>query len=176
MTTLEWPASQLVARVLVLLGPTVALGAAIAADLEPPGWFAVLVVALALGWALLPDTVLGTLVLALVVGWWGAVGSGDLPAAAIPAGAALLTAHVAATVVSYGPPELVLDASVVRLWLGRGAALAAAAPLVWLLAVLLRGQPEPPGVWVAAMVAVVVAAVIAAVAFGPPQEEPAGDA
>jgi hypothetical protein len=64
----------------------------------------------------------------------------------------------------------------VRLWLTRAAALAAAAPLVWLLAALLRGQPEPPGVWVAAMVAIVIAAVIAAVAFGAPQEEPSVDA
>ncbi len=39
-----------------------------------------------------------------------------------------------------------------------------------MLAVLVRDQPEPPGVWIAAMVAVVVAAVLATVAFAPPQE------
>lgn len=176
MRFLEWPTSQLLARMLVLFGPPGALAAAVAADLPPPGWYAALVVGLALGWALLPETVLGTLSLALVVGWWGAAGSGDLPAEAIPAAAALLVAHVAATVVSYGPPELALDRAVVRLWLTRAAALAAAAPLVWVLAALLRGRPEPPGVWIAAMVAIVIAAAIAAVAYGAPQEDPTVDA
>ena len=172
---LEWPAAQLGARAVILLGPVLGLAAAAAADIPPPGWFAALVVALALGWALLPESVLGTMALALVVAWWGAAGLGDLPAAAMPAAVALLAAHLAAVVVSYGPPELELDAPTVRLWLTRGAALCAAAPGVWLLAEVMRGRPEPPGVWVAAMVAIVVAAVIAAVAFGPPQEEPAGD-
>lgn len=176
MKLLEWPTSQLLARLLVLFGPSVALAAAVAADLAPPGWYSALVVALALGWALLPETVIGTLAMALVVGWWGAAGSGDLPGETIAAAAALLVAHVAATVISYGPPELALDRAVVRLWLTRGATLAAVAPLVWLLAALLRGQPEPPGVWIAAMVAIVVAAAIAAVAFGAPQEDPTVDA
>ena len=51
-----------------------------------------------------------------------------------------------------------------------------AAPVVWMLAVLLRDQPEPPGVWIAGMVAIVVAAIVAAVAFGLPEEEPVGEA
>ena len=176
MRALEWPASQLVARVLVLLGPVVGVAAAAAAGIPPPGWFAALVAALALGWACLPESVLGTMALAIVVAWWGAAGLDGLPPEAMLAALGLLTAHVAAVLVAYGPPELVVDAPTARLWLTRGATLLGAAPVVWLLAVVLRGESEPPGVWIAAMVAIVVAAVIAAVAFGPPQEEPAGGA
>ena len=64
-------------------------------------------------------------------------------------------------VTAYGPPEMAVDAPTVRLWVTRGAAVFGAAPIVWMLAVLVRDQPEPPGVWIAAMVAVVVAAVLA---------------
>ena len=40
-----------------------------------------------------------------------------------------------------------------------------AVPAVWLLATTLEGQPEPPGVWVAGLVAGVVVCAVAATAL-----------
>ena len=171
MSALQWPLSQLVPRLLMLLGPLVGLVAAAAADEPPPGFFTALVVVLAVGWVFMPESVLGTLCLAMVLIWWAVTADvRGLPAEALVAALGLLVAHVAAIVTAYGPPEMALDTPTLRLWLTRGAAVFVAAPVVWMLAVLLRDQPEPPGVWIAAMVAVVVAAVLAAVAFVPPQE------
>lgn len=175
MTVLGWPISQVLARALILLGPVVGLLAAVGADVPPPGWVAALVLALAVGWAFMPESLLGTLCLALVVAWWGVADLVGLPAEALVAALGLLVAHVAAVVSAYGPPEIAVDAPTARLWLTRGALVFGAVPVVWVFAVVLRDQPEPPGVWIAAMVAVVVAAVVAAVAFGIPQE-PARDA
>lgn len=170
MTILGWPVSQVVARALMLLGPVVGLLAAALADVPPPGWVVALVVAMALGWAFMPESLFGTLCLALVLAWWGVADLAALPPEALIAAAALLIAHVAAVVASYGPPEMALDGPTLRLWFGRGALVLIAAPVVWALAVVLRDQPEPPGVWVAAMVAIAVAGVVATLAFTPPRE------
>jgi hypothetical protein len=176
MRALDWSPSQLVARLLVLLGPMVALFAATAADAPPTGWLAVLVLGLSLGWACYPESGVGTLALGLVLFWWVRSDQTDLSAALLIAALALLVAHIAALLAAYGPPEMAVDAPTARLWLTRGAALFVAAPVVWLLALLLRDQPEPPGVWIAGMVAIVVAAIVAAVAIGLPEEDPVGEA
>lgn len=170
-----WPLSQVAVRALVLLGPLTALAAAAAADVPPPGWVAALVVALAVGWAFLPESLLGTLCLAVVLAWWGVADLTTVPPEALVAALALLVAHVAAVAAAYGPPEMAVDGATARLWLVRGTLVFLAAPAVWVLVVLVRDQPEPPGVWIAGMAAVVVAAVVAAVAFGAPGE-PARDA
>jgi hypothetical protein len=170
MTILGWPASQVLSRVLMLLGPVVALVAAALADVAPPGWVAALVVAMAIGWVFMPESLIGTLCLALVLGWWGVAELETLPPESLVAAVALLTAHVAAVVASYGPPDMAIDGPTLRLWFRRGALVMIAAPAVWLLAVVLRDQPEPPGVWIAAMVAIAVAGVVATLAFMPPQE------
>ena len=172
MSALTWPASQLVGRLLMFLGPVAGLFAAAGAGIAPPGWFAALVVVMAVGWAYFAESMFGTLCLALVLAWWGSAGLTDLPAEALVAALGLLVAHVAAVVVSYGPPEMEVDGPVARLWLGRGAAVFVAAPMVWLLTELLEGRPEPRGVWIAAMVALVAAAGVAAAAFGPIEEGP----
>lgn len=176
MSAFEWPVSQLVARLLVLAGPVAGLVAAGAAGIPPPGWWAALVVALSIGWAFSTESMLGTLSLALVLAWWGVADLSGLPAEALVAALGIVVAHVAALVASYGPPQLAVDAPTARLWLLRGGLVFLAAPIVWLVAVLLEGRPEPPGVWIAAMVAVVVAAGIAAAAYGATTEEQVRDA
>jgi hypothetical protein len=120
----------------------------------------------------MPESLLGTLCLAMVLAWWGIADFRAVPAEALVAALGILVAHVAAVVTAYGPPEMAIDTPTARLWLTRGAAVFTTAPIVWMLAALMRDQPEPPGVWIAAMVAVVVAAILATVAFAPPQERP----
>ncbi len=176
MSALEWSASQLVARLLILLGPVVGMVAAAAAGAPPPSWAIALVLMLSFGWAFYPESVFGPLTLALVLAWWGRAALTDLPAEMVVAALALLVAHLAALLTAYGPPEMAIDGPTVRLWVTRGAMVFITAPAVWLLAVLLRDQPEPPGVWIAGMVAIVVAAIVAAVAFGVPEEEPVSEA
>ena len=50
-----------------------------------------------------------------------------------------------------------------RRWLRRGAAVGAAAPLVWLVAVSVDGRAEASGIWVMGLAVAVAAAVLAAV-------------
>jgi hypothetical protein len=176
MSALEWSVSQLVARLLILLGPVVGMVAAAAAGAPPSGWAIALVLMLSFGWAFYPESAFGTMSLVLVLAWWGRSDLEELPAEMLVAALALLVAHLAALLTAYGPPEMVIDGQTVRLWVNRGAAVFVTAPVVWMLAVVLRDQPEPPGIWIAGMVAIVVAAVVAAVAFGIPEEEPVGEA
>ena len=116
MSRVGWPLSQLVARLLMLLGPLVGLVAAAAAEVPPPGWVTALVVVLAVGWVFMPESVLGTLCLAMVLAWWGVADISGLPAEALVAALGLLVAHVAAVVTAYGPPEMAVDTPTVRLW------------------------------------------------------------
>ena len=51
----------------------------------------------------------------------------------------LLVLHLACTLASLGPPQLVLERATFRLWAGRGALLLAVTALVWLGARLLGG-------------------------------------
>jgi phosphatidylglycerophosphate synthase len=101
----------------------------------------------------------------LVLAWWGISVDGGVPLAAVLAAGGLLTAHVAALVASYGPGDLPVDGDVARTWLGRALLVFLIAPVVWLLATVLRDQPEPPGIWLAGLVAAIAAALVASVAF-----------
>jgi len=175
MTAGRWPASQLVVRAVVLVGPVLALAMMVPAGSTPSPWVFLLVTGLAAGWAWRPESVLGTLGLTVVLGWWVRADLG-VPAEALVAAVGLLAAHVAALVAAYGPPRLVVGAATARLWLARAGALFVAAPVVWLLSRLLEDRSEPPGVWIAAMVAVVVGSVVAALAYGSTQEDPVREA
>ena len=99
-----------------------------------------------------------------------ALGDG-LSAWALPAAAALLAAHVAALLAGYGPDALGVDAATVRLWVGRAGAAFLLAPVVLLVAAVLRGRPESPAAWAAGLVVALVAALAAtlALAAGAPQ-------
>ena len=132
----------------------------------------VLVAALSAGAAAYPESLLGTLALSVVVVWWAVAAGGEVPVSAVPAAVLLLVAHLAAHLLSHGPRVLAPDRWLVLTWVRRGALVALAAPGVWLLAALVRDQPEPPGLWVAALVAAVAGCLVAgaAVAVG---EEPA---
>jgi hypothetical protein len=156
---------QLVLRVLVLGGPLVALLSTGLVGVVPAGWLIALVAALAVAFAAMPDSPFGTAVMAVVLAWWGISLRDGLHPQAILAAAGLVTAHVAAVLASYGPATMPLDRAVTRLWVVRGAAVLLAAPAVWVVAVLLRDQPEPPGIWVAGLAAACVATLVAAVSF-----------
>ena len=157
----DWSRGQWLLRSVVLLGPLLALVARWPSD-PPRLWLILLTAALAAGWAVAPESVVGAVTL-LVVGFsWVAGTTGDLPAGAVVAGVAMLAAHLAALVASYGPDTLPVSANVVRLWLWRGSGVALVAPLVWLAALAVRDVPGSGTVWLLGLAVALSVTVVAA--------------
>ena len=159
----ELSRSQLVLRALVLLGPVVAVLAAGPAGHWAPWWVLAPVVALAAGFAALPESPLGAAAMLAVLIWWAAALDDGLHPAVLVAAAALLVSHVASVLASYGPGEMPVDPALARLWVRRGVLTLLGVPLVWGLALALRGEPEEPGIWLVGVTAGLVATVVAAV-------------
>ena len=122
----------------------------------------------------MPESPLGTAVLGLVVVWW-ALALDDVDGVPVEVlsrpRSSCSPRTCSAVVLSYGPAGMPLDAAVLRRWLRRGPAARRAAPLVWLVAVAVDGQPEPPGIWVAGLAAAVVVCVVAATAVACAEDE-----
>ena len=95
---------------------------------------------------------------------WVAGTDGDLPSGAVLAAVAMLAAHLAALVASYGPDALPVSANVVRLWLWRGLGVALVAPLVWLAALAVREVPGSGTVWLLGLAVALSVTVVAAAA------------
>jgi hypothetical protein len=154
---------RLALRAVLLVAPLLAL-ICTGPDEWPHGWFVALMLALSVGFAAMPESMLGSACLGLVVVWWSLAVRDGVPLTAIPAAALLLAAHVASLLLSYGPPALPIGRGVLRLWLRRAVTVGVAAPLVWAVAVVVDGQPEPPGIWVAGLGCAIVVCVVAAAA------------
>ena len=142
-----------VCRALVAGLPLVAVACTTGAGEAAPLWFFVLVGLISLGWAAFPESAAGVVALFLPIAWWGVGLRDGIDPWALPAAAALLLAHVAAVLVSYGPPELPVDAATARLWARRALWTFLAVPLTYGLAVWVRGEPAPTGTWVVGLAA-----------------------
>jgi len=158
-------AGQWLLRALVAAMPVLAVLCTIGAGGAAPVWFVVLVAVLGLGWAAYPESAAGVAVLVLVLAWWGIGLRDGLDPWAVPATAAILTAHLAAVVSAYGPAQLPVDPPVARLWVRRGLAVFVPAPLLLLVATWLRGSPEPDGIWVLGLAGAFLAIVAASATF-----------
>jgi hypothetical protein len=161
---------RLLLRGVIVVAPVLALLAARPADL-PSGWLVALTVALSVGFAAMPESALGTACLGLVALWW-ALASEGVPVSAIPAALLLLAAHVAAVLLSYGPPALPIGRALLGRWVRRALAVGLAVPLVWLVAVVVDDEPEPPGIWVSGLVCAVVVCLVAATAVTTGEDQP----
>jgi hypothetical protein len=159
----EWSRGQWLLRLVVLLGPLVALVARWPSD-PPPVWLVLLTAALAAGWAAAPESVVGAVTLVLVAFSWVAGPGGDLPSGAVLAAVAMLAAHLAALVASYGPDALPASAPVVRLWVRRGLGVGLVAPLVWLVALAVRELPGSGTVWLLGLAVALSVTLVAGVA------------
>jgi hypothetical protein len=163
----ELSTSQLVLRVVVLLGPVVAVLCTGPAGRWPPWWVLVVVIGLAGGFAVLPESGVGVAVLLVALIWWALALDDGLHPLVLLAAAALLASHVAALLTAYGPGEMPLHRPLLRRWLVRGALVLAVAPVTWGLAVLLRdGGDGEDGVWLMGVAVALVATVAATVAWG----------
>jgi hypothetical protein len=157
----EWTRGQWLLRAVIVLGPLVALAARWPGD-PPPVWLMLLALVLSAGWAVAPESVVGGVTLLLVAFSWVAGANGDLPSGAVLAAVAMLAAHLAALVASYGPDALPVSPSVVRLWVWRGLGVALVAPLVWLAALAVREVPGSGTVWLLGLVVALSVTIVAA--------------
>jgi hypothetical protein len=163
--------SQLVLRALIALGPVVAVLAAGPAGHWPPWWMLAVTIVFAGGFAAFPESPFGVGAILVVLAWWVAGLDDGLHPAVLVAATALLVTQVAAVLASYGPGEMPVEPALLWLWVRRGALALLGVPLVWGLALILRDEPEQPGVWVVGVAAGLVATVAAAVALTARQPE-----
>lgn len=152
-----------ICRALVAALPALAAACTTGAGETAPVWFFVVLGLLGAGWAVFPESAAGAVVLTLVISWWGIGLRDGLDPWALPAAAALLTAHVAAVLLSYGPVELPVDGATARLWVRRAAMVFLVAPLTYGLAVWVRDEPAPGGIWAAGLAAAFAALLAASV-------------
>jgi hypothetical protein len=131
-----------------------------------PSVFVVVVVALAATVsAFRPDHLVVSLTMALVVIWWARHLDTGMPAVVLLVAAALTAAHVAATVLAYGPPTLAVDSRLALLWAARGAVVWVAALVVWGVARTYTGHGTPTLFWLGGLAAALVGSVAAGMAM-----------
>ena len=140
-------AGQWAARAAVAVMPLAALLCLARADDAAPLWLVVVVATTSVYWAAVPESAVGAPVLAVVAVCWGVRTGGDVDPLVLPAAGALLVAHVAAVVASYGPATMHLDGAVVRLWVRRAELVFHPVPAVYLLAVWAEDGSPPAAVW-----------------------------
>jgi hypothetical protein len=157
--------SQLVLRAIVFLGPVVAALATGPAGNWPPVWVAILVVLTAAAASAYPDAPYSTGAGLVAVAWWAIALDDTLPAWILLAGASLVAGHVAGVLASYGPATMPIDRATIVLWVRRGVLVLATVPAAWGLALLLRGEPEQPGIWLLGAAAAFAATVVATAAL-----------
>lgn len=167
---LTLPAAAL--RALLLVLPCAAL--ALALPERPHGVVVVLVVLCSAWWARVPDHLSGAVALALVVAWWTVHDVLDWRVLVV--GVLLLTAHVVATLLSYGPDALAVDPRLAGLWLRRGVLSLVPLPVTWFALRGLDADLAPPWLWMTAAVATgVLLAVTARLMQAEGDDGPLGD-
>lgn len=95
-------------------------------------WGAALVVLLAVGLVLMPDSALPLAWMAAATLLWVASMPDAVDVSVLVAAADLIVVHVACTLAAYGPPELTVPAGLLRLWLARAALMLSSTLLLWL--------------------------------------------
>ncbi|MAS55418.1 hypothetical protein [Nocardioides sp.] len=153
----HWPVSALLLRASMLLAPPAALLVARLAGDAPPVTVTIVVASLSLAFALAPDSGAGLLALGSVVAWWTAVGGDGLHPSVLVAAVLLLLAHVAGLLAAYGPSAVPVDPDLGSLWIGRGALVLLAAPVVWWVARAARGADAQQSLWQAGLLVAVLA-------------------
>ena len=162
----RWSPGQWLLRVVIVVAPLGAVLAGIPAGATPGIVFLLVLLVLALLFALFPASQGGVLVLLTPVVWWAAAPDDPLHPMSMVAAAALLACHVAALLASYGPDRLPLDPILVRLWVRRAVLLMLPVPVVWAAADVLAGEKGRPAVWVSGLAIACVAALVSTTVFG----------
>jgi hypothetical protein len=141
-----------------------ALFAGVGVGDTPPVVLVVLVVMGALLSVFRPEHLSLSIILGLVIAWWGLELRGSMPVVVLVVAACLLLAHVGGVLLSYGPPSLPLDRALTLLWVARAGLAWLAALAVWVVARAYSGHGTPALFWLAGLTAAVVGAVVAGAA------------
>ena len=130
----------LLLRVVIGISPMVALACTIlAADRTLP-IVPFVVVALALGCVVLPDSPIGLIVVVLIgIQWWVTVENSSTPWS-IAVAAALAVFHTSLAAAGVVPPSAAWTSAMIRRWMRRGATLLLAVPVLWLVTVVVQDR------------------------------------
>lgn len=150
-------------RVVVVLGPLVALWSAAPSGHVPSPFVVAVVAVLGLGYAARPENFSGPIVMAVVLLWWALSVGSAMPVGSLVAAGGFVAAHVAGVLLGYGPPRMPVDADLALMWAFRGAASWLAAALVWFAADAYSGHATPTSFWLVGLATALVGAVVAAV-------------
>jgi hypothetical protein len=159
-----------VVRAVLFLGVMVALLAGVPEGYTPP---VVVVGVVVLGGVLAafrPDDLAFSLTLGIVLVWWTVQLHTQVPVGVLVAAAGLVTAHVAATLLTYGPRFMAIPADLAVVWAVRGFLVWLAAPLVWLVARVYADRAVPTSFWLAGLATALGGAVVAALVVRPSAE------
>lgn len=147
---------QRLLRASTMLAPAVALGVEVRAGAALHAWVVVLLGGFTLLSVLLPDSHAPLAVTLLVGGYWAMQVGQELSVSLLVVTLALLVFHVSCLLGSYGPPSVVLDAPMLRMWWGRSSVAFAVAVLVWLAGRVATVLDLPGSGWVLAAALLVV--------------------
>jgi hypothetical protein len=148
-------------RALLVAGVLVAMLAGVPEGHSPPVWFLVVVLVGALLSALRPEHLSLVITLLMVVVWWAFTVHDGMPAGLLVAATGVMVAHVAATLLAYGPPSLPVDPQLALLWSARGVLTWVGALVVWGVARTYAGHGTPAVFWLGGLTAAVVGSVVA---------------
>jgi hypothetical protein len=152
-----------VLRAVGVLGLMLALLAGVPEGYTPSVVLAVVVLLGGVLSAFRPDHLAVSVTLCIVVLWWGLQVRTEVPLGCVVAAAGLVVAHVAGTLLAYGPPFMPIPSDLVALWAWRGFLVWLAAPVVWLVARVYADHDVPTSYWLAGLATALVGAVVAAV-------------
>ena len=153
-------------RILLFAMPCAALALALP---ERPHVVVIAVVVLCSAlWARTPDHLAGMVALASVILWWTVHDVVDWRLLVVSV--LLVSAHVLATVLSFGPEVLPVDPRLAAVWVRRGLLTLVPLPITWVALRGLDADLAPPWVWMAAALAVV-AMVVATLRLTQPVDE-----
>jgi hypothetical protein len=152
-----------VVRAVGLLGLMVGLLAGVPEGYTPPAAVVGVVLLGGVLGAFRPDHLGVSMTMGVVLVWWAIRLHTQVPTGTLVAAAGLVTAHVAGTLLSYGPRFMPIPADVAVLWAVRGLLVWLAAPLVWLVARVYADHATPTAYWLAGLAMALVGAVVAAV-------------
>ena len=155
-----WP-SVWTLRAVIVASVALALLAGIPEGYTPPVVLVVVVVAVSVLTSFRPDHLALSLTLGAVVVWWALQLRGEMPVAALVSAAGIVVAHVAATVLAYGPPSLPVAAPLAALWTIRAAMTWTAALAVWAVARAYTGHGSPELFWLTGLATAMAGAVVA---------------
>jgi hypothetical protein len=157
-----WPGVWLL-RGVVVVGAVVALLSGVPEGYTPSVVFVVLVVVTSLYAAFRPEHLALSISMGVVIAWWTLHVRAEMPVGALVAAAGLTAAHVAATLLAYGPATLPVDPALALLWSMRAAMTWVAALAVWGVARAYAGHGSPTLFWLTGLAAAIVGAVLASV-------------